>query len=74
MVWAHEELGRDEMIHLIDPANERSERVARRLCASITGRHEFPNDIVANIWTSRWETFTASEPYRHHIAASGATA
>lgn len=74
MVWAHNELGRDEMIHLIDPGNGPSEAVARRLGATFTGRHEFSNDLVVNIWTSRWDAFVESEPYRRHIAAANATA
>lgn len=74
MVWAHDALGRDEIIHLIDPANAPSERVAQRLGATITGRHEFSNEVVVNIWTSCWDRLTQSEPYRRHIAASNATA
>ena len=70
MVWAHEALGREEFIHLIDPANTPSEGVARRLGATITGQHRFSEEGVANIWTSRWETFTASEPYRRHLGAA----
>ena len=62
--WVRETLGRDYVIHLIDPENAASEAVARRLGASVTGRHEFPNGAVSNVWTTRWEDFTRSDAYR----------
>jgi RimJ/RimL family protein N-acetyltransferase len=74
IVWAHDQLGKDELIHLIDPSNTPSEAVARKLGATITGSHSFSEDVIANIWTSRWETFAASAPYQRYVAALDATA
>ena len=60
--WTHETLGRDEVIHLIDPANTPSEAVARRLGSQLSGEvKEFPNGSTANIWRTRWADFVESE-------------
>ena len=37
--WAHEELGRDHVVSLIDPSNTQSIRVAEKLGASLEGHH-----------------------------------
>ena len=63
--WVHATLGRDEVIHLIDPANHPSEAVARRLGSVRTeGRKDFPNGSVADIWRTRWEDFVGTEAGR----------
>ena len=67
--WVHENLGRDHVIHLIDPANIASERVAAKLGATITGNWEIPGGGTANVWTSRWESFTQTEVYANHLSA-----
>ncbi len=74
MVWVHDLLDRDEVGHLIDPANPASEAVARNLGGEITGQFEFPNGVVASIWTTRWSAFLSSEAHRRYIAGRGATA
>ncbi len=69
MIWARETLGRDHVIHLIDPANTASEKVAAKLGATITGTWQIPNAGAVNIWTTRWESFTKTEVYANHLAA-----
>ena len=69
MIWAHETLGRDHVIHLIDPANFASEQVARKLGAEITGSWKTPLGGTANIWTTHWESFTQTEVYANHLSA-----
>ena len=69
MIWARETLGRDHVIHLIDPANIASEQVARKLGAAITGSWDTPLGGTVNIWTTRWESFTQTEVYANHMAA-----
>jgi RimJ/RimL family protein N-acetyltransferase len=69
MVWAHDHLGRDYAIHLIDPANAASERVAQKLGAEVTGTWAIPGGGIANIWTTRWESFTQTETYANLPAA-----
>ena len=69
MIWAHETLGRDHVIHLIDPANLASEQVARKLGAAITGSWDTPLGGTVNIWTTRWESFTQTEVYANQQAA-----
>ena len=63
LIWAHAQLGRDHVIHLIDPANVASERVAVKLGAGITGTWDIPGGGTANIWTTRWESLTQTEVY-----------
>lgn len=69
VIWAHEALGRDHVIHLIDPANVASERVAIALGAEKTGRWTVPTGEEVPIWTTRWEAFIKSSAYRRHVAA-----
>lgn len=69
LVWAHETLGRDYVIHLIDPANRASERVAARLGATMTGSWEIPDHDKVNIWTTRWESFTQTDIYQNQLSA-----
>ena len=69
LIWAHETLGRDHVIHLIDPANLASERVARKLGATITGSWDTPLGGTVNIWTTRWKSFTQTEVYANQRAA-----
>ena len=62
--WAHEALGQDEVIHLIDPANTPSEAVAQRLGSRKSDDIKtFPNGATANIWRTRWEDFVETEAY-----------
>jgi RimJ/RimL family protein N-acetyltransferase len=68
-VWAHDKLGRDYAIHLIDPANIASERVAAKLGGRITGTWEIPGGWTANVWTTDWESFTETEVYANHPLA-----
>lgn len=69
LVWVHETLGRDHVIHLIDPANAPSEGVAHRLGAEITGSWDTPLGATVNIWTTRWESFTQTEAYKNQSSA-----
>jgi RimJ/RimL family protein N-acetyltransferase len=70
LTWTREALGRDYVIHLIDPANIASERVARKLGAAITGTWDIPDVGTVNIWTTRWENFTRTRVYTNHLAAA----
>ena len=69
MIWVRETLGRDYVIHLIDPANKASEKVAEKLGGGITGSWEIPGVTTLNIWTTRWEMFTQTEAYTNQLAA-----
>jgi RimJ/RimL family protein N-acetyltransferase len=69
LVWVREALGRDHVIHLIDPANTASEKVAAKLGATITGTWQIPDAGSVNIWTTRWESFTQTEGYANQLAA-----
>lgn len=68
-VWAHETLGRDHVIHLIDPANAASARVAERLGGRETGRWMVPNGEEIPVWTTRWENFKETDAYTNHLTA-----
>jgi RimJ/RimL family protein N-acetyltransferase len=72
VVWAREALGRDHVIHLIDPLNRPSERVAAALGAEVTGNWDSPLAQGAKIWTTRWERFVATPAYQRHVAAAAA--
>ena len=72
-VWAHETLGRDHVIHLIDPLNVPSEGVAAALGAEVTGTWRSPLAEGARIWTTRWQRFAATAAYQRHVAAAAAT-
>ena len=63
--WAHQALGRDEVIHLIDPLNAASERVARALGGEVTGSWESPLGEV-NVWTTRWDKFATTPAFARH--------
>lgn len=72
--WVRATLGRDTVIHLIDPANHPSEAVARRLGSNLTDeRKEFPNGSVANIWRTRWDDFVRTDAGAAHVATGPAT-
>ena len=61
MDWAFDELGWTEVIHAIDPANVRSQAVARRLGSEVL-RHEVlppPLDVPVEIWGQRREAWRA---------------
>nr|MDQ4088262.1 GNAT family N-acetyltransferase [Pseudomonadota bacterium] len=72
VVWACKALGRDYVIHLIDPANAPSERVATALGAEVTGTWDSPLAHGAKVWTTRWERFVATPAYQRHVAAAPA--
>jgi RimJ/RimL family protein N-acetyltransferase len=69
LVWAHETLGRDHVIHLIDPGNSASARVAQRLGARETGRWMVPTGEEIPVWTTRWENFRETDAYTNHLTA-----
>jgi|GEM_PF-398504 len=71
MVWVHEMLGRDHVIHLIDPLNAASERVAAALGAEVTGVWDSPLCLGARIWTTRWEKFVATSAGRRAVTNAG---
>jgi RimJ/RimL family protein N-acetyltransferase len=70
MVWVHEALGRDHVVHLIDPLNPASERVAQALGAEVTGIWDSPLCPGARIWTTRWQHFTATEAGRRAVTTA----
>lgn len=70
IVWAHEALGRDHVIHLIDPLNAASERVAEALGSEVTGTWDSPLCPGTRIWTTRWDRFVATSACRRHAAAA----
>lgn len=70
MVWVHEALGREYVIHLIDPLNTPSEKVALALGAEIAGTWKSSLADEARIWTTRWDRFVETEAYRRYAAAS----
>ena len=72
LIWAHEALGRDHVIHLIDPRNLASERIAAALGAEITGEWDSPLAPGVRIWTTRWARFIETPAYRSHVAAGAA--
>ena len=72
VIWAREALGRDYVIHLIDPLNAPSERVAMALGAEVTGTWDSPLAHGARIWTTRWEKFAATPAHARHVAAAAA--
>jgi RimJ/RimL family protein N-acetyltransferase len=65
-IWAHEALGRGHVVHLIDPLNEASERVALALGAEVTGTWDSPLCPGARIWRTRWARFAASAAFERH--------
>jgi RimJ/RimL family protein N-acetyltransferase len=69
LVWAHEALGREHVIHLIDPRNTASERVAAALGAEATGEWNSPSCAPTRIWTTRWDRFRATPACQRHLAA-----
>jgi len=66
VVWAHQALGREYVIHLIDPLNTPSEKVATALGAEVTGIWKSPLAEEARIWTTRWQKFLETEAYRRY--------
>lgn len=70
MIWSHDALGRDQVVHLIDPRNVASERVAAALGAEPTGDWIVPSGADCRIWTTRWERFIATPAYRQVAAAA----
>lgn len=63
--WSHDVLGRTETLHMIDDANEPSQKVARALGAT-PGEiwiPFWPNPQPVRQWRTTWEAFTASPAY-----------
>ncbi len=67
IIWAHETLGRDHVIHLIDPRNKASERVALALGAAYSRTWTVPTGETVPVWTTRWEKFMETAAYRDGI-------
>ncbi len=67
--WVHDELGRQGVIHLIDPLNLASERVAAALGGKPTGSWTVPTGETVRIWTTRWEDFAATAAFQRLVAA-----
>jgi RimJ/RimL family protein N-acetyltransferase len=62
--WAFDELGWSEVIHVIDPANDASRAVARKLGAELMGigRLPAPIDTDAQIWGQTRAAWRARRP------------
>lgn len=60
-VWAHGALGRDHVIHLINPQNEPSRRVAERLGGKLTGSWDALWGDTIDVWTTRWADFAETK-------------
>jgi len=69
VVWAHEALGHDRVLHLIKPENMPSRKVAERLGAKIVGQWEPPWPGEIDLWATDWEVFTGTPAYERHVAA-----
>lgn len=70
--WSHDVLGRTETLHMIDDANEASQKVARALGAT-PGEIWIPfwhNPQPVRKWRTTWEAFTASPAYARVIEAA----
>ncbi len=63
--WAHEALGRIDTLHMIDPGNGPSEKVARALGAEPGDLWTplWPDARPVRKWTTRWDAFTASRAW-----------
>ena len=63
--WAHHMLGRTETLHMIDPGNEPSARVARALGAEPGEMWTpfWPDAKPVQKWKTTWEAFTATPVY-----------
>ena len=64
-LWAHEALGRNETLHMIDDSNAASQKVARALGAE-PGEMWTPfwaDPKPVRKWRATWEAFTASPAY-----------
>lgn len=63
--WAHHMLGRRETLHMIDPTNEASARVARALGAEPGEMWTpfWPDAKPVRQWKTTWEAFTATPVY-----------
>lgn len=70
MIWSHETLGRDHVIHLIDEDNAASERVAIALGGEPTDTWTVPSGESCRIWTTPWNRFIATPAYQRHVAAA----
>ncbi len=70
LIWAHETLGRNHVIHLIDPRNVASEHVAAALGGELTGHWSTPLGGKTRIWTTRWARFVETAAYHRQVAAA----
>lgn len=63
--FAHDVLGRQETIHLIDPLNAPSERVARAMGAQPENMWTpfWEGGVPVRIWRTRWDAFRASSAF-----------
>ena len=71
LVWVREAFARDHVIHLIDPLNAASERVAIALGAEVTGVWDSPLCPGVRIWTTPWDRFVATPAGRRTLASAG---
>lgn len=74
MIWSHDVLGKDEVIHLIVESNLASLAVARALGAECGDTWTAPSGKEVHIWRTAWDRFVASAAYQRHVAASGVSA
>ncbi|MBN8817765.1 MAG: GNAT family N-acetyltransferase [Sphingomonas sp.] len=63
--WAHEALGQQETLHMIDDSNEGSQKVARALGAEPGEMWTpfWPEPKPVRKWRTTWDAFTASQAY-----------
>lgn len=69
IAWSYDRLGRDHVIHLIDPLNAASERVAAALGAEVTGEWKSPLCPHARIWTTCRAQFLATPAGRRYASS-----
>jgi len=71
LVWCHEALGKDRVIHCILKGNAGSEGLAASLGSKRLRDWQPPWGGDVSIWETRWDDFTQSAPYKRHVAATG---
>lgn len=74
LIWCHEALGKDTIIHCILKGNKGSEGLAASLGSEHVRDWEPPWGGDVGVWETRWDRFTQSRPYQRHVAAMGESA
>ncbi len=74
LIWCHDVLGHDSVIHCILKGNAGSEGLARSLGSEHVRDWEPPWGGDVGVWETRWDRFIQSIPYQRHVAAQGETA